>query len=96
VWNRALGKTSIFSVEINKWNQASHNDVATPLIDNTQLLGLQAINSSSNRDSNVNRPRLQTSWRRANDVFGDNSYDTNRIVPDDNSISGPRARTGHF
>jgi hypothetical protein len=91
VWNRGLGNTN------NSASQTSNSANATPLNQNSSyLLGLQSIAIdeiwyvSESKDTNTNRPQLQTSYRRANDLYGET------IVLDNNSLQGARARTGHI
>jgi hypothetical protein len=88
IWNRALGKTIDGNFTVA--NQSSNSIVATD-INSSNLLGLQSLNATDNKnDSNTYRPQLQTSYRRTGDAF-------NGAIPDDsttNNINGARARTG--
>jgi hypothetical protein len=66
--NRALG--NIISMEPSTSQNQASNEIVSTLTSNTRLLGLQSVNSSSNRDSNTNRPQLQTFYRIQNDNIG--------------------------
>jgi hypothetical protein len=92
IFNRALGQ-SLSLGAISQANQSSNSIVATDII-GSYLLGLQSVNAINNLDTNSNRPQLNVSYRRPNDIFSNsNSY----MVPDDsttNNIGGARARTG--
>jgi hypothetical protein len=87
--NRAIGQA------ILSGSQTSNSKNATPLNqDSSYLLGLQAlapaVNWVGNKDSNTNRPQLNTSFRRVDDDFG------GVISADDKSINGRIARTGIY
>jgi hypothetical protein len=83
IWNRALGNTTVST------SQTSNPNSATEINSISYLLGLQAINSYSNRDSVTNRPQLQTSYRATGDAFPS-------IISDDDDTNGSRARTGLY
>jgi hypothetical protein len=92
VWNRALGKSSDttgLQTQSSNWNVSTSLTSST----STKLLGLQAINpfAENTKDTNINRPQLQTAYRRVDDNF---SGDQSHPVPDDsttNNINGARA-----
>jgi hypothetical protein len=99
-WNRAIGEPFTFidknpnytTTTVTQLNQNANIENAT-LLNDSSLLGLQALKSASGYDTLTNRPQLNTSFKKINDVFG-NSSSESYFVKSLDGISGAASRTG--